>query len=192
MLITKAILQRKISEFNTQNCVIEGIELMNGDEFEEFSNNLLEDRDFIIERKEEMYRDSEGQIHVLLALDREGGDGILIDSQGHNYARYTAFMPNIMPYIEQQISIAAGQIIKEAAENSSNDSWAIYFDEIEENHGLIVKENNEIGTMLLDELHRREEIAEIEIEDECFDITLYLDYCINLDEEINPSQNMKM
>jgi hypothetical protein len=192
MLITKAILQRKISEFNTQNCMIEGIELMNGSEFKEFSNNLLEDRDFIIERKEEMYRDSMGQIHGLLALDMEGGDGILIDSQGHDYARYTAFMPNIKAYIEEQISIAAEQIIKEAAENSSNGSWAIYFDEIEENHGLIVKENNGIGTMLLDILHRREEIAEIEIEDECFDITLYLDYCINLDEEIKPSQNMKM
>jgi len=183
MLITKAILQRKISEFNTQNCVIEGIELMNGDEFEEFSSNLLEDRDFIIERKEEMYRDSIGLIHGLVVLNMESGDGILIDSQGHNYARYTAFMPNIKPYIEERISIVAEQIIKEAAENSSNGSWLIYFDEIEENHGLIVKENNGIGTMLLDELHRREEIAEIEIEDECFDITLYLDYCINLDEE---------
>src|SRR5699024_11661368 len=86
----------------------------------------------------------------------------------------------------------ADQIIKEAAENTSNGSCAIYFDDIEENHGLIVKENNGIGTMLLDILHRREEIAEIEIEDECFDITLYLDYCINLDEEIRPSQNMKM
>ena len=165
---------------------------MNGSEFKEFSNNLLEDRDFIIERKEEMYRDSIGQIHGLLALDMDGGDGILIDSQGHDYARYTAFMPNIKAYIEEQISIAAEQIIKEAAENSSNGSLAIYFDEIEENHGVIVKENNGIGTMLLDILHRREEIAEIEIEDECFDITLYLDYCINLDEEIKPSQNMKM
>jgi hypothetical protein len=192
MLITKAILQRKTSDFNTQNCIIEGIELMNESEFKEFSNNLLEDRDFIIERKDEMYRDSMGQIHGLLALDTEGGDGILIDSQGHGYARHTAFMPNIRPYIEEQISIAAEQIIKEAAENSSNGSWAIYYDEIEENQGLIVKENNGVGTMLLDELYRREEIAEIEIEDECFDITLYLDYCINLDEEIKPSQNMKM
>ena len=34
-----------------------------------------------------------GQIHGLLALDMESGDGILIDSQGHKYARYTAFMP---------------------------------------------------------------------------------------------------
>lgn len=192
MLITKAILQRKISEFNTQNCVIEGIELMNGDEFEEFSNNLLEDRDFIIERKEEMYRDSIGQIHGLLALDREGGDGILIDSQGYDYPRYVAFMPNIKPYIDKQISIVAEQIIKESAENTSNGSWAIYFDEIEESYGIVVKENNGIGTLLLDELTSRDEIAEIEVLDDCFDMTIYLDYCSNLDEEIKPSQNMNM
>jgi hypothetical protein len=192
MLTTKAIFERKISDFDTKNCVIEGIELMNGNEFEEFSNNLLEDRDFVIQRKEEMYRDSIGQTHGLLALDMESGDGILIDSQGHNYARYTAYMPNIKPYIEQQISIAVEQIIEEATENTSNGSWAIYFDEIEENHGLIVKENNGIGTLILDELTSRDEIAEIEVLDDCFDMTIYLDYCNNLDEEIKQEQNMKM
>lgn len=192
MLITKAIFERKLSEFDTRNCVIEGIELMSGNEFEEFSNNLLEDRDFIIERKEEMYIDTIGQLHGILALDTESGDGILIDSQGHDYARYTAYMPNIKPYIEKQISIAVGQIIEEAAENTSNGSWAIYFDEIEENHGLIVKENNGIGTLLLEELISRDEIAEIEVLDDCFDMTIYLDYCSNLDEEIKPNQNMNM
>lgn len=192
MLITKAIFERKLSEFDTQNCVIEGIELMSEDEFKEFSNNLLEDRDFIIDRKEEMYIDSIGQIHGLLALNMESGDGILIDSQGHKYARYTAFMPNIKVYIEQQISIVAEQIIEEAAENTSNGSWAIYFDEIEESHGIVVKENNGIGTLLLDELTSRDEIAEIEVLDDCFDMTIYLDYCNNLDEEIKTSQNMNM
>ena len=192
MLTTKAIFERKISEFHTRECAINGIELMNDKEFEEFSNNLLEDRDFIIDRKEEMFIDSTGQIHGLLALNVESGDGILIDSQGHKYARYTAFMPNIKPYIEQQISMIAEQIIKEAAENTSNGSWAIYFDEIEESHGLVVKENNGIGTMLLDALTIRDEIAEIEVLDDCFDMTIYLDYCSNLDEEIKPSQNMNM
>lgn len=192
MLITKAIFGRKLSGFDTRNCVIEGIELLNGNEFEEFSSNLLEDRDFIIERKEEMYKDSMGQIHGLLALDMESGDGILIDSQGHKYARYTAFMPNIKSYIEQQISIAAEQIIKEASENTSNGSWAIYFDEIEESHGLVVKENNGIGTLLLDAITSRDEIAEVEVLDDCFDMTIYLDYCRNLDEEIKPNQNMNM
>ncbi len=192
MLTTKAIFARKLSEFEMKNCVIEGIVLMSEDEFEEFSNNLLEDRDFIIDRKEEMYVDSIGQIHGLLALNEESGDGILIDSQGHKYARYTAFMPNIKPYIDKQISIVAEQIIKEATENTSNGSWAIYFDEIEESHGLVVKENNGIGTMLLDALTIGDEIAEIEVLDDCFDMTIYLDYCSNLDEEIKPSQNMNM
>ena len=192
MLTTKAIFERKISAFDAQVCVINGIEVMDENEFEEFSNNLLEDRDFIIDRKEEMFIDSTGQIHGLLALNVESGDGILIDSQGHKYARYTAFMPNIKPYIEQQISMIAEQIIKEAAENTSNGSWAIYFDEIEESYGIVVKENNGIGTLLLDELTSRDEIAEIEVLDDCFDMTLYLDYCSNLDEEIKPSQNMNM
>ena len=192
MLTTKAIFERKISAFDAQACVINGIEVMDENEFEEFSNNLLEDRDFIIDRKEEMFIDSTGQIHGLLALNVESGDGILIDSQGHKYARYTAFMPNIKPYIEQQISMIAEQIIKEAAENTSNGSWAIYFDEIEESYGIVVKENNGIGTLLLDELTSRDEIAEIEVLDDCFDMTLYLDYCSNLDEEIKPSQNMNI
>lgn len=192
MLTTKAIFERKISAFDAQVCVINGIEVMDENEFEEFSNNLLEDRDFIIDRKEEMFIDSTGQIHGLLALNVESGDGILIDSQGHKYARYTAFMPNIKPYIEQQISMIAEQIIKEAAENTSNGSWAIYFDEIEESYGIVVKENNGIGTLLLDELTSRDEIAEIEVLDDCFDMTLYLDYCSNLDEEIKSSQNMNM
>ena len=52
--------------------------------------------------------------------------------------------------------------------------------------------NNGIATLLLDELTSRDEIAEIEVLDDCFDMTIYLDYCSNLDEEIKPSQNMNM
>ena len=99
-------------------------------------------------------------------------------------------MLNIKPCIKEKISVAVEQIIKEATKNTSNGSWAMYFDEIEENHGLVIKENNGIGTMLLDALLNRDEIAEIEMEEECFDMTMYLDYCSRLNEEIE--QNMKM
>ncbi len=192
MLTTKAIFERKISEFHTRECAINGIELMNDKEFETFSKNLLSEQSFIADRKEEMYIDSARKLHGLLALNIDSGDGILIDSQGYDYPRYVAFMPNIKPYIEQQISMVAEQIIKEAAENTSNGIWPIYFDEIEESYGIVVKENNGIGTLLLDELTSRDEIAEIEVLDDCFDMTIYLDYCSNLDEETKPSQNMNM
>ena len=100
-------------------------------------------------------------------------------------------MPNIKAYIDQQISQVADQIFEEAAENTSNGSWIVYFEEIAEEHCLNVTANNGIGTLILNELQSREGMAEISLEEDCLDMTLYLDYCKN----INPSeleQNMGM
>ncbi|MDK9711224.1 DUF6329 domain-containing protein [Acidaminobacter sp.] len=191
MLKTNAIFFRKVSELETQPCVIEAIQLMNQSEYDELSKGLLRDRSFISDKKEDMFTDQSGQTHCLLALNEESGDGILIDSSGYNYARYISFMPNIKAYIDQQISQVADQILQEAAENTSNGSWIVYFDEIAEQHSLNVKVNNGIGTLLVNELQGREEMAEINLEEDCLDMTLYLDFCKN----INPSeleQNMGM
>ena len=164
---------------------------MNQKEYGEFSKRLLSDQSFIADKKEFMYTDSSGQTHGLLALNAESGDGILIDSSGYDYARYVSFMPNIKAYIDQQISQVADQIFEEAAENTSNGSWIVYFEEIAEEHGLNVTVNNGIGTLILNELQSRDGMAEISLEEDCLDMTLYLDYCKN----INPSeleQNMGM
>ena len=189
MLITNAIFERKINALRTRPCVIEAIEVMSSEEYEKFKNNLLADRAFIADRKEDMFKDSSGKIHCLLAMNEESGDGILIDSSGYDYARYVSFMPNIKAYIEQQISLAADKIIKDAAENTSNGSWTVSFEEISEQFELTVKENNGIGSMLLSELESKKEMAEIILENGCFDMVLYLDYCNNL-EKSSMNQNM--
>ena len=191
MLKTNAIFFRKVSELETQTCVIETIQLMNQTEYDELSKGLLRDRSFIADKKEDMFTDTAGQTHCLLALNEESGDGILINSSGYDYARYISFMPNIKAYIDRQISHVADQILQEAAENTSNGSWIVYFEEIAEQHSLNVKPNNGIGTLLVNELQGREEMAEINLEEDCLDMTLYLDFCKN----INPSeleQNMGM
>ena len=190
MLRTKGFFERKINKFNLNDCIIEGIELMNQEEFEKFSMGLLKGRDFIKDRQDEMYIDSAGQVHGLLALNMDSGDGILIDSQGFDYARYTAFLPNIKSYIDNHIAMVVDKMIEEATENSSNGSWVIYFDEIEENHGLVINENNGIGTMLLAELEGREELAELEIGDDCFDMMFYSEHLSFSEDEIE--QNLKM
>jgi len=192
MLVTKAVFERKIKEFNTRRCVIDHIQIMDENEYNRFSSNLLNDRDFISNNKDVMHRDPAGHFHVLLVLDKDNGDGILIDSQGYDYPRYVALMPNIKPYIEQQISLIAEQIIKEAIKESSNVNWDITFDEIESFHGLIVKKGNGTDTMLLDALNNRKEISWIEMKNECFDMALYPEYCINLEGEENKGQNLEM
>lgn len=192
MLVTKAVFERKIKEFNTRNCVIDHIEIMYENEYGKFSTNLLKNRDFISNNKDVMYKDSVEQFHVILVFDKDNGDGIIVDSQGADYPRYVALMPNIKPYIEQQISLIAEQIIREAIKESSDINWDITFDEIEAFHGLIVKKGNGIDVMLLDALNSRKEISWIEMKNECFDMALYPEYCINLDGEVNQEQDMGM
>lgn len=189
MLITNAIFERKINALMTRPCVIEAIEVLSSKEYENFKSTLLMDRAFIADRKEDMFTDSSGKIHCLLAMNDESGDGILINSSGYDYARYVSFMPNIKAYIEQPISLVADKIISDAAENTSNGSWAVSFEEISEQFELTVKENNGIGSMLLSELESRKEMAEIIVVDGGFNMVLYLDYCKNL-EESSMNQNM--
>ena len=191
MIKTNAIFHRKMIQIEAQPCVIEAIELMNQEQYDSFSRNMLADRDFIRDRKKDMYVDENGTLHGLLVLNEDSGDGVIIDSNGYDYARYVGFMPNIKPYIDQQIAHVADQIFKEASENTSNGSWTVFIDEIAEHYDLSVTANNGIGTLLLNELQSREEIAEISLEDNCFDLTLYLYFCKNL----NPAeheQNMGM
>ncbi len=191
MLITKARFERKLSALEAQDCVIEAIEIMSNEKYKNFTNSLLTDMQFISDRKEDMFTDSLGQIHCILALNEETGDGVLINSSGYDYAGYVSFTPNIKPYIEQQIELLADQIIKEAAENTSNGSWIVDFEEISEQYGITIKENNGIVSMLLSELESRKEMAEIVADNGCFDMVLYLDYCNNLDES-SMEQNIKM
>lgn len=191
MLETNAIFFRKVVEMETQPCVIEAIEVMSQNDYEIFSNSLLKDRLFIADKKDAMFMDSLGRMHCILALNEESGDGILIDSSGYDYGRYVAFMPNIKSYIKDQIALVADQIIKAAAENTSNGSWNVDFKEISERYELTVKENNGIGSMLLLELESREEMAKITLGEGGFDITLYLDYCKNISQS-DMEQNMGM
>ena len=50
-------------------------------------------------------RHDEDARHCLLILDAEGKDGFLVDPQGHNYARYSAFVPNARSLLTPDMGI---------------------------------------------------------------------------------------
>jgi hypothetical protein len=183
MLKINAIFQRKLAALEAKPCVIEAVNVMSNKEYEEFTSALLMDKSFIEDRKENMFTDSSGQVHCILAMNDESGDGILIDSNGYDYARYVSFLPNIKPYISQQISRAADLIIEDARYNTSNGSWNIDFEEITKQYGIIVKENNGLENLLLLELESRTETAEISAEEGRFNMVLYPDCCNNIEEK---------
>lgn len=77
-----------------QSFIVEKVIELNLQDFDQFSNNLLDDYDFIRDNMDIMYIDKEDVRHCLLVKTQEAKDGYLIDSQGYDYARYIAYYPN--------------------------------------------------------------------------------------------------
>lgn len=99
MLKTKAIFERKTDDFQPKDCVIEKTIRLTAAEYDVFSRHMLRDYDFIKDNIDLMYSDSEGAYHCLLLVGEDRPDGILIESEGYDYARYSAFLPNAADFL---------------------------------------------------------------------------------------------
>lgn len=178
---TKAIFQRKINLFNDADCVIGCIVDLEKNQYDEFRENMLCDYPFIRDNIEFMYtHHTDDRIpikHCLLILGEGCPDGVLVESQGYNYARYAALLPNARGFVQNRITELADALVKNGAQKSENGCWIIGFDDIKEHYDVTVSPNNGIGTLLLDELRQREEVAEIIATEDCFEMTYYLENC---------------
>jgi len=73
--------------------VIEKEIVLDESTFEDFINNPLGYYDFIKDNTNMMYCDEDGVYHCIYVTSNEHDFGILIESEGYHYARYTAFLP---------------------------------------------------------------------------------------------------
>lgn len=94
-------LRRKDTEIEASPCVVEKTVELSADWFDHFSQNLLNDYDFILENSDCMYQEQNGVNHCLLVLGADRDDGILVESEGSAYARYSAFVPNARQILQQ-------------------------------------------------------------------------------------------
>ena len=170
----KSKFERKQAVLEVDEFVVEAVTVLPHEQYASFANNLLYDYDFIIAHDDKMCVDSNGITHVLLVLDEEGDDGILVNSEGAAYARYTGYMSNAKRKLNDEIKEVADAIIQGRFGDTGKGSWVIGFDDIKEHFDLTVTPNNGIGTMLLEALEEQEEVGEIIATEDCFEITEYL------------------
>ena len=71
---------------------IEKVVTLQINEFRKFEDRLLDNYDFIAENKELMYIDEDGVWHAILITAKEVDYGILVESEGYDYARYAAYI----------------------------------------------------------------------------------------------------
>lgn len=93
-------LLRKESEFRTKSCVVEKAVAVSHREFENLKRHPLRDNRLIAENVDIMYCDSDDNYHCLLVYDEEQGDGLIIESEGTSYARYSQYIPRAKELVE--------------------------------------------------------------------------------------------
>ena len=71
---------------------IEKVITLQINEFRKFEDRLLDNYNFIAENKELMYIDEDDVWHVILITAKEVDYGILVESEGYDYARYAAYI----------------------------------------------------------------------------------------------------
>lgn len=84
----------KDEEIKVKSCVAEKIIELSDEEYESLCEDLMLNRDYITENNNLMYEDKNGVTHCLLVLGEGYDDGILINSEGYDYARYYSVIPN--------------------------------------------------------------------------------------------------
>ena len=103
-MIIQAELKCKQTGCEADPCTVDKVIELPSPRFKQFSRTLLADYDFIAENKNAVRHDEDAR-HCLLVLDAEGKDGFLVDPQGHNYARYSAVVPNARSLLTPDMGI---------------------------------------------------------------------------------------
>ena len=103
-MIIQAELKCKQTGCEAEPCAVDKVIELPSQRFQQFSRALLADYDFIAENKNAIRHDGDTR-HCLLILDADGTDGFLVDPQGYNYARYSAFVPNARSLLTPDMGI---------------------------------------------------------------------------------------
>ena len=103
-MIIQAELRRRQSEYEGEACVVDKVIELPTQRFQQFSRALLADYDFIAENKDAVQYGADSR-HCLLVLNAGARDGFLVDPQGYDYARYSAFVPNARSLLTPDVEI---------------------------------------------------------------------------------------
>lgn len=182
--------RKKDSEIETSPCVVEKTVELSEDWFDHFSQSLLNDYDFIIENIDHMYQDNNGVNHCLLVLSEGRDDGILVESEGSSYARYSAYHPCARKLIQQEqypsltayadeMRWLADKYVQKGLNGQLDCQYRIDFDEVRN----LCRHSEFNEELFMDMLSDRDEIQDVEFLDDGCIVTISEPYLRQEDEQ---------
>ena len=184
MLETKAVFRRKDTEIEATDCVVDKVVRLSGAEFDRFSHNLMRDWSFIRDNPIDRVVDAQGRYHCLLVVGEGRRDGILVNPEGADYARYSAFIPNAQAWLDadrhpslselaQKLTDAVDYIVSEInpelIEAEYLSSYAVSNGSLSEKYGITFGSHSSLTDVFIDMLQDRPEVASVR-----FDVSEFL------------------
>lgn len=168
--------------------------------FRDFKEHLLDDQPFIAEHSDELYTDGRGITHGMLVLCEGSDDGILVNSEGSRYARYSAFVSGartltLMDQYPALRDFCVGMdmlvtfSVERGLREQEDGQFCIDCSEVEEEAGLWIYQqtlpcfDRELFTKMLS---ARPEFAEVDVKENEIHVTLAPDFA----QEPGPVQSM--
>lgn len=180
----KAIFERKPSDFDLRSFEVSKTIRLPAEVFEDVLKNPMREYPFIQENIEQMNCDSNGVYHCLLLTGEGRNDGLLVESEGYGYCRYASYVPDIsaltspaLQQFDQKLTETVDYIVTTGTQNTTEGNWIISFDELEKQTGINLEFNDGICNVLVDMLHEREPVADVELNENAIDVCYYLDFC---------------
>ena len=119
-LVVSTAMHGKQSELITDTCVIEAVEELSRADFDDFRERMLRDYDFILDHSRSLMAGTDGRYHCLLVLCEGERDGILVDSEGSAYARYSGLLPDARLILEDRCQRVARDLLSKGKDSFSD------------------------------------------------------------------------
>ena len=100
-LVIRTTLNYKANFYEPADCIVEKAIAIPHEEYDALINITDSCYDFIAENQECMYYDKDNNNHCILIYDDTSGDGVIINADGCNYPKYSAFVPHAKAMLEQ-------------------------------------------------------------------------------------------
>ena len=111
--IMRAVFMRKESEVRAEEFQVVKVINLPIEKYAEFSQHLCRYYDFIEENKELM-QNKDGVRHCILVTGEGVDEGILVESEGAPYARYSSFVPSVREIIRQYEAMNSQKVNEES------------------------------------------------------------------------------
>lgn len=141
-----------LRQLRVDECKVEDVVELPPAVFDDFTHSMLEDYDFIAERKDCMYNDSSYLSHCILVLCEGREDGVLVESEGSSYARYSGFLPNARTFMNGQIQKMADRIVHDGMPEQGSVLSEFTFEELSKQLNTQISWDSYIGQNLIDRL----------------------------------------